>query len=79
VTLSPGSRDPGASTHSISTAATPDKTRFPRGSASRSTFHGQPRDRRTATYNGPPASPTQPRSRGNANNLLTKLTSKLTR
>uniref|UniRef100_A0A673I911 non-specific serine/threonine protein kinase n=1 Tax=Sinocyclocheilus rhinocerous TaxID=307959 RepID=A0A673I911_9TELE len=79
VTLSPGSRDPGASTHSISTAATPDKTRFPRGSASRSTFHGQLRDRRTATYNGPPASPTQPRSRGNANNLLTKLTSKLTR
>ncbi|XP_067277753.1 MAP/microtubule affinity-regulating kinase 3a isoform X2 [Pseudorasbora parva] len=79
VSLSPGSRDPGASTHSISTAATPDKTRFPRGSASRSTFHGQLRDRRTATYNGPPASPTQPRSRGNANNLLTKLTSKLTR
>ncbi|XP_016354569.1 MAP/microtubule affinity-regulating kinase 3-like isoform X1 [Sinocyclocheilus anshuiensis] len=78
-TLSPGSRDPGASTHSISTAATPDKTRFPRGSASRSTFHGQLRDHRTATYNGPPASPTQPRSRGNANNLLTKLTSKLTR
>ncbi|XP_016329281.1 MAP/microtubule affinity-regulating kinase 3-like isoform X1 [Sinocyclocheilus anshuiensis] len=79
VTLSPGSRDPGASTHSISTAATPDKTRFSRGSASRSTFHGQLRDRRTATYNGPPASPTQQRSRGNANNLLTKLTSKLTR
>ncbi|XP_059373951.1 MAP/microtubule affinity-regulating kinase 3-like isoform X3 [Carassius carassius] len=79
VTLSPGSRDPGASTHSISTAATPDKTRFPRGSASRSTFHGQLKDRRMATYNGPPASPTQPRSRGNANNLLTKLTSKLTR
>ncbi|KAK7139865.1 hypothetical protein R3I94_012487 [Phoxinus phoxinus] len=79
VSSSPGSRDPGASTHSISTAATPDKTRFPRGSASRSTFHGQLRDRRTATYNGPPASPTQPRSRGNANNLLTKLTSKLTR
>ncbi|XP_056616887.1 MAP/microtubule affinity-regulating kinase 3a isoform X2 [Triplophysa dalaica] len=79
VSLSPGSRDPGASTHSISTATTPDKTRFPRGTASRSTFHGQLRDRRTATYNGPPASPTQPRSRGNANNLLTKLTSKLTR
>ncbi|XP_055025776.1 MAP/microtubule affinity-regulating kinase 3a isoform X1 [Misgurnus anguillicaudatus] len=79
VSLSPGSRDPGASTHSISNAATPDKTRFPRGTASRSTFHGQVRDRRTATYNGPPASPTQPRSRANANNLLTKLTSKLTR
>ncbi|XP_065153326.1 MAP/microtubule affinity-regulating kinase 3a isoform X6 [Paramisgurnus dabryanus] len=79
VSLSPGSRDPGASAHSISNAATPDKTRFPRGTASRSTFHGQVRDRRTATYNGPPASPTQPRSRANANNLLTKLTSKLTR
>ncbi|XP_005156682.1 MAP/microtubule affinity-regulating kinase 3a isoform X2 [Danio rerio] len=79
VSLSPSSRDPGASTHSISTSVTPDKTRFPRGSASRSTFHGQVRDRRTATYNGPPASPAQPRSRANANNLLTKLTSKLTR
>uniref|UniRef100_A0A8B9KZ41 non-specific serine/threonine protein kinase n=1 Tax=Astyanax mexicanus TaxID=7994 RepID=A0A8B9KZ41_ASTMX len=73
------SRNPGASTHSISNAAPTDKLRFPRGTASRSTFHGQPRERRTATYNGPPASPTQPRSRGNANNLLTKLTSKLTR
>ncbi|KTF88123.1 hypothetical protein cypCar_00025325 [Cyprinus carpio] len=62
-----------------STLHTPDKTRFPTRPASRSTFHGQLRDRRTATYNGPPASPTQPRSRGNANNLLTKLTSKLTR
>ncbi|XP_052006646.1 MAP/microtubule affinity-regulating kinase 3-like isoform X7 [Xyrauchen texanus] len=79
VSLSPGSQDPGASTHSISTSATPDKTRFPRGTVSRSTFHGQLSDRRTATYNGPPASPTQPRSRANANNLLTKLTSKLTR
>ncbi|TRZ03663.1 hypothetical protein DNTS_021637 [Danionella cerebrum] len=74
--------DPGASTHSISTAAPADKSRFPRGSASRNTFHGQPRDRRTATYNGPPVSPNssaQPRSRANANNLLSKLTSKLTR
>uniref|UniRef100_A0AAR2LDG5 non-specific serine/threonine protein kinase n=1 Tax=Pygocentrus nattereri TaxID=42514 RepID=A0AAR2LDG5_PYGNA len=79
VTLSPDQRNPGASTHSISNAATTDKLRFPRGTASRSTFHGQLRERRTATYNGPPASPTQPRSRGNANNLLTKLTSKLTR
>uniref|UniRef100_A0A8B9KZA9 non-specific serine/threonine protein kinase n=1 Tax=Astyanax mexicanus TaxID=7994 RepID=A0A8B9KZA9_ASTMX len=77
--LSPDQRNPGASTHSISNAAPTDKLRFPRGTASRSTFHGQPRERRTATYNGPPASPTQPRSRGNANNLLTKLTSKLTR
>ncbi|XP_066534617.1 MAP/microtubule affinity-regulating kinase 3a isoform X1 [Hoplias malabaricus] len=79
VSLSPDQRNPGASTHSISNATAADKLRFPRGTASRSTFHGQLRERRTATYNGPPASPTQPRSRGNANNLLTKLTSKLTR
>uniref|UniRef100_A0A7N8XEI5 MAP/microtubule affinity-regulating kinase 3 n=1 Tax=Mastacembelus armatus TaxID=205130 RepID=A0A7N8XEI5_9TELE len=50
----------GASTHSVSSGATPpDRLRFPRGTASRSTFHGgQLRERRTATYNGPPASPT---------------------
>lgn len=83
----PEQRTPGASTHSISSAATPDRVRFPRGTASRSTFHGQPRARRTATYNGPPASPSlsheaaplsQARSRGSAN-LFSKLTSKLTR
>lgn len=77
--LSPDQQNPGASTHSISNAATSDKMRFPRGTTSRSTFHGQVRERRTATYNGPPTSPTQPRSRANTNNLLTKLTSKLTR
>uniref|UniRef100_A0A3B3WRZ0 non-specific serine/threonine protein kinase n=1 Tax=Poecilia mexicana TaxID=48701 RepID=A0A3B3WRZ0_9TELE len=81
-------RNPVASTHSISNATTPDRLRFPRGTASRSTFHGgQLRDRRTATYNGPPASPTlshdatplsQTRSRGTSN-LFSKLTSKLTR
>ncbi|XP_042193833.1 MAP/microtubule affinity-regulating kinase 3a isoform X12 [Callorhinchus milii] len=59
-----------------------------RGTASRSTFHGgQLRERRNATYNGPPASPTlshdatplsQTRSRGSTN-LFSKLTSKLTR
>ncbi|KAL2082315.1 hypothetical protein ACEWY4_022133 [Coilia grayii] len=83
----------GASTHSVSSgsgsgATPPDRLRFPRGTASRSTFHGgQLRERRTATYNGPPASPTlshdatplsQARSRGSTN-LFTKLTSKLTR
>ncbi|XP_070843953.1 MAP/microtubule affinity-regulating kinase 3-like isoform X2 [Chaetodon trifascialis] len=79
----------GASTHSISSGATPpDRLRFPRGTASRSTFHGgQLRDRRTATYNGPPASPSlshdatplaQSRARGSTN-LFSKLTSKLTR
>lgn len=84
----PTQRNPGASTHSISSATPPDRLRFPRGTASRSTFHGgQLRERRTATYNGPPASPTlshdatplsQSRSRGSSN-LFTKLTSKLTR
>uniref|UniRef100_A0A665X694 non-specific serine/threonine protein kinase n=1 Tax=Echeneis naucrates TaxID=173247 RepID=A0A665X694_ECHNA len=89
VAVSPGSqRNPVASTHSIANATTPDRLRFPRGTASRSTFHGgQLRDRRTATYNGPPASPTlshdatplsQTRSRGTSN-LFSKLTSKLTR
>uniref|UniRef100_A0A452F5V4 non-specific serine/threonine protein kinase n=1 Tax=Capra hircus TaxID=9925 RepID=A0A452F5V4_CAPHI len=83
----PGQRAPVASTHSISSTTTPDRARFPRGTASRSTFHGQPRERRTATYNGPPASPSLPheatplaqtRSRGSTN-LFSKLTSKLTR
>ncbi|XP_068195845.1 MAP/microtubule affinity-regulating kinase 3a isoform X8 [Antennarius striatus] len=89
VAASPGGqRNPGASIHSVANAATPDRLRFPRGTASRSTFHGgQLRDRRTATYNGPPASPTlshdatplsQTRSRGTSN-LFSKLTSKLTR
>ncbi|XP_024154520.1 MAP/microtubule affinity-regulating kinase 3a isoform X3 [Oryzias melastigma] len=89
VAVSPGGqRNPVASTHSITNSTTPDRLRFPRGTASRSTFHGgQLRDRRTATYNGPPASPTlshdatplsQTRSRGTSN-LFSKLTSKLTR
>uniref|UniRef100_A0A669D3Y1 MAP/microtubule affinity-regulating kinase 3 n=1 Tax=Oreochromis niloticus TaxID=8128 RepID=A0A669D3Y1_ORENI len=79
----------GASTHSVSSGTTPpDRLRFPRGTASRSTFHGgQLRERRTATYNGPPASPTlshdtaplaQSRARGSTN-LFSKLTSKFTR
>uniref|UniRef100_A0A669CQ59 MAP/microtubule affinity-regulating kinase 3 n=1 Tax=Oreochromis niloticus TaxID=8128 RepID=A0A669CQ59_ORENI len=77
------------STHSVSSGTTPpDRLRFPRGTASRSTFHGgQLRERRTATYNGPPASPTlshdtaplaQSRARGSTN-LFSKLTSKFTR
>ncbi|KAM8915316.1 MAP/microtubule affinity-regulating kinase 3a isoform 24-T29 [Spinachia spinachia] len=89
VAASPGGqRNPVASINSIANASTPDRLRFPRGTASRSTFHGgQLRDRRTATYNGPPASPTlshdatplsQTRSRGTSN-LFSKLTSKLTR
>ncbi|XP_058472000.1 MAP/microtubule affinity-regulating kinase 3a isoform X9 [Solea solea] len=89
IAVSPGTqRNPVVSTHSVANATTPDRLRFPRGTASRSTFHGgQLRDRRTATYNGPPASPTlshdatplsQTRSRGTSN-LFSKLTSKLTR
>uniref|UniRef100_A0A3P8W032 non-specific serine/threonine protein kinase n=1 Tax=Cynoglossus semilaevis TaxID=244447 RepID=A0A3P8W032_CYNSE len=89
IAVSPaGQRNPVASTHSVANATTPDRLRFPRGTGSRSTFHGgQLRDRRTATYNGPPASPTlshdatplsQTRSRGTSN-LFSKLTSKLTR
>ncbi|KAG7216334.1 hypothetical protein INR49_021738 [Caranx melampygus] len=53
---SPRGPSTSPSAHSIST---PEKNRFPRGTTSRSTFHGaQLRDRRSATYNGPPASPT---------------------
>ncbi|KAM4691008.1 MAP/microtubule affinity-regulating kinase 3 isoform 2-T2 [Rhinophrynus dorsalis] len=83
----PEQRTSVASTHSITSTTTPDRMRFPRGTASRSTFHGQLRERRTATYNGPPASPSlsheatplsQTRSRGSSN-LFSKLTSKLTR
>ncbi|XP_069464694.1 serine/threonine-protein kinase MARK1 isoform X2 [Ambystoma mexicanum] len=73
------------SAHSISTT-TPDRTRFPRGSSSRSTFHGeQLRDRRTATYNGPPASPSHETAafshtrRGTSTGLISKLTSKFVR
>uniref|UniRef100_A0AAY4D722 non-specific serine/threonine protein kinase n=1 Tax=Denticeps clupeoides TaxID=299321 RepID=A0AAY4D722_9TELE len=73
------------STHSIST---PDRTRFPRGTSSRSTFHGaQLRDRRSATYNGPPASPTLSHDtgalaqsrRGTSTGIISKITSKFVR
>ncbi|XP_075471111.1 MAP/microtubule affinity-regulating kinase 3 isoform X3 [Ascaphus truei] len=83
----PDQRTSVSSTHSITSTTTPDRMRFPRGTPGRSTFHGQLRERRTATYNGPPASPSlsheatplsQTRSRGSTN-LFSKLTSKLTR
>ncbi|XP_072516033.1 serine/threonine-protein kinase MARK1 [Salminus brasiliensis] len=84
-----GSRAPTASpsAHSIS-STTPDRTRFPRGSSSRSTFHGaQLRDRRSATYNGPPASPTLSHDtgalaqarRGTSTGIISKITSKFVR
>ncbi|XP_058616500.1 serine/threonine-protein kinase MARK1 isoform X2 [Onychostoma macrolepis] len=75
------------SAHSIS-SMTPDRTRFPRGTSSRSTFHGaQLRDRRSATYNGPPASPTLSHDtgalaqarRGTSSGFISKLTSKFAR
>ncbi|KAG8518177.1 Serine/threonine-protein kinase MARK1 [Galemys pyrenaicus] len=73
------------SAHSIS-ASTPDRTRFPRGSSSRSTFHGeQLRERRSAAYNGPPASPSHETGafaharRGTSTGLISKLTSKFVR
>uniref|UniRef100_A0A803W1P4 non-specific serine/threonine protein kinase n=1 Tax=Ficedula albicollis TaxID=59894 RepID=A0A803W1P4_FICAL len=73
------------SAHSISTS-TPDRTRFPRGSSSRSTFHGeQLRERRNATYNGPPASPSHESGafaharRGTSTGIISKITSKFVR
>uniref|UniRef100_A0A671U0C7 non-specific serine/threonine protein kinase n=1 Tax=Sparus aurata TaxID=8175 RepID=A0A671U0C7_SPAAU len=86
-TLQPPSSPSAFSITSSST--TPDRTRFPRGSSSRSTFHGaQLRDRRPATYNGPPASPSlsqhttsslaSPR-RGTSTSLIGKITSKFVR
>ncbi|XP_038834648.1 serine/threonine-protein kinase MARK1-like isoform X4 [Salvelinus namaycush] len=85
----PPTASPSAHSISSSTAATPpDRTRFPRGSSSRSTFHGaQLRDRRSATYNGPPASPTLSHDtgalsqarRGTSTGIISKITSKFVR
>uniref|UniRef100_A0A7N6ABI8 non-specific serine/threonine protein kinase n=1 Tax=Anabas testudineus TaxID=64144 RepID=A0A7N6ABI8_ANATE len=81
---------PSAFSATSSSSTTPDRTRFPRGSSSRSTFHGaQLRDRKPATYNGPPTSPsmspnsatqmsTTPR-RGASTSIIGKLTSKFGR
>lgn len=73
------------SAHSIS-ATTPDRTRFPRGSSSRSTFHGeQLRERRSAAYNGPPASPSHETGafaharRGTSTGIISKITSRFVR
>uniref|UniRef100_A0A8C9SU55 non-specific serine/threonine protein kinase n=1 Tax=Scleropages formosus TaxID=113540 RepID=A0A8C9SU55_SCLFO len=79
-------RAPGASpsAHNISNATMADRTNFPRGVASRSTFHaGQQRATRDqqASANGPPASPSlshgnsQPRRPGAAG-IFSKFTSK---
>ncbi|KTG03296.1 hypothetical protein cypCar_00010192 [Cyprinus carpio] len=82
-----GAPSTSPSAHSIS-SMTPDRTRFPRGTSSRSTFHGaQLRDRRSATYNGPPASPSLSHDtgalaqarRGTSSGFIGKLTSKFVR
>ncbi|XP_057703865.1 serine/threonine-protein kinase MARK1 isoform X3 [Corythoichthys intestinalis] len=82
---SPRGPSTSPSAHSIST---PEKNRFPRGTSSRSTFHGaQLRDRRSATYNGPPASPTlshdtgalAQQRRGTSTGIIGKITSKFVR
>ncbi|XP_039625018.1 serine/threonine-protein kinase MARK2 isoform X3 [Polypterus senegalus] len=76
------------SAHNISTAAVTDRTNFPRGLASRSTFHaGQQRatrDQHGIAYNGPPASPSL--SHGNSQarragptGIFSKFTSKFVR
>ncbi|KAG9351674.1 hypothetical protein JZ751_022925, partial [Albula glossodonta] len=76
------------STHNISSSTVTDRTNFPRGVASRSTFHaGQQRatrDQHASTYNGPPASPSL--SHGNsqarrpgASGIFSKFTSKFVR
>ncbi|XP_049899686.1 serine/threonine-protein kinase MARK1 isoform X1 [Epinephelus moara] len=89
---SPQQPPPSPSAFSVTSSnssTTPDRTRFPRGSSSRSTFHGaQLRDRRPATYNGPPASPSlsthtttslvTPR-RGTSTSIIGKITSKFVR
>ncbi|KAG7220208.1 hypothetical protein INR49_018385 [Caranx melampygus] len=89
---SPHQPPPSPSAFSVtssSSSTTPDRTRFPRGSSSRSTFHGaQLRDRRPATYNGPPASPSLSQhaaaslatpQRGTSTSLIGKITSKFAR
>uniref|UniRef100_UPI00358EFBC5 MAP/microtubule affinity-regulating kinase 3-like n=1 Tax=Myxine glutinosa TaxID=7769 RepID=UPI00358EFBC5 len=86
---SPSARAPvsSPSAHTIS-AGTPERSRFPRGTASRSTFHGgQLRERRHATHNGPPASPSlshdqaplTPSRRGPVPGIFSKITSKFGR
>ncbi|XP_027032547.1 serine/threonine-protein kinase MARK2 isoform X14 [Tachysurus fulvidraco] len=75
------------STNNISNSTVADRTNFPRGVTSRSTFHaGQQRasrDQHTSTYNGPPASPSL--SHGNSQvrrtgtGIFSKFTSKFVR
>ncbi|XP_072543781.1 serine/threonine-protein kinase MARK2 isoform X6 [Salminus brasiliensis] len=86
----PSQRAPGASpsAHNISSAAGTDRTNFPRGVATRNTFHiGQQRgarDQQGSPYHAPPASPSL--SHGNSqqrrpatSGIFSKFTSKFVR
>ncbi|XP_024145414.1 serine/threonine-protein kinase MARK1 [Oryzias melastigma] len=85
----PAPSSPSAFSVTSSSSTTPDRGRFSRGSSSRSTFHGaQLRERRPATYNGPPASPSMLQHttasmamphRGNSSSIIGKFTSKFVR
>lgn len=92
--LPPGSHSqapssPSAFSVTSSSSGTPDRARFPRGSSTRSTFHGgQLRDRLPAAHNGPPVSPSLSQhttaslaatQRGNSTSLIGKITSKFVR
>uniref|UniRef100_A0AAR2JLC4 non-specific serine/threonine protein kinase n=1 Tax=Pygocentrus nattereri TaxID=42514 RepID=A0AAR2JLC4_PYGNA len=75
------------STHNISSSIAPDRTNFPRGVTSRSTFHaGQQRatrDQHASAYNGPPASPSlshgNSQARRTGTGIFSKFTSKFVR
>ncbi|XP_066575141.1 serine/threonine-protein kinase MARK2 isoform X3 [Amia ocellicauda] len=75
------------SAHNISSSVATDRTNFPRGVLSRSTFHaGQQRATRDqhSPYNGPPASPSLSHGnsqarRGGASGIFSKFTSKFVR
>uniref|UniRef100_A0A674I4A8 Serine/threonine-protein kinase MARK2 n=1 Tax=Terrapene triunguis TaxID=2587831 RepID=A0A674I4A8_9SAUR len=79
-------RVPGASpsAHNISSAI-PERTNFPRGISSRSTFHAgqlrQVRDQQNLPYNVPPASPSgnSQGRRGASGSIFSKFTSKFVR
>ncbi|KAI4899240.1 hypothetical protein NFI96_023172, partial [Prochilodus magdalenae] len=75
------------STHNISSSTVADRTNFPRGVTSRSTFHaGQQRatrDQHATAYNGPPASPSlshgNSQARRTGTGIFSKFTSKFVR
>uniref|UniRef100_A0AAR2KSG2 non-specific serine/threonine protein kinase n=1 Tax=Pygocentrus nattereri TaxID=42514 RepID=A0AAR2KSG2_PYGNA len=90
VPIEPHTKAPGASpsAHNISSAAGTDRTNFPRGVATRNTFHiGQQRgarDQQGSPYHAPPASPSL--SHGNSqqrrpatSGIFSKFTSKFVR